>query len=69
MDDSFGVTVPRALDDLCNPREMALLVYDMQVGAYDYLRRTGRVSHADVRRRDPALAAAYEALHPEEAPP
>jgi 2-polyprenyl-6-methoxyphenol hydroxylase-like FAD-dependent oxidoreductase len=37
--------------------------------AYDYLRRTGRVSHADVRARDPALAAAYEALHPEGVPP
>jgi len=33
--------------------------------AYSYLRRTGRVSHDDVRERDPALAAAYEALHPE----
>lgn len=33
--------------------------------AYSYLTRTGRVSHEDVRRRDPALAAAYEALHPE----
>ena len=32
--------------------------------AYDYLRRTGRVSHDDIRMRDPALAAAYEALHP-----
>jgi 2-polyprenyl-6-methoxyphenol hydroxylase-like FAD-dependent oxidoreductase len=32
--------------------------------AYDYLRRTGRVSHEDVRARDPELAAAYEALHP-----
>jgi anthraniloyl-CoA monooxygenase len=31
--------------------------------AYDYLRRTGRVSHEDVKRRDPALAAAWEALH------
>ena len=37
--------------------------------AYDYLRRTGRVDHDDVRERDPALAAAYEALHPEGAPP
>lgn len=37
--------------------------------AYDYLRRTGRVSHADVRARDPALAAAWEALHPEAVPP
>jgi 2-polyprenyl-6-methoxyphenol hydroxylase-like FAD-dependent oxidoreductase len=33
--------------------------------AYDYLTRSGRVSHADVRSRDPDLAAAYEGLHPE----
>lgn len=32
--------------------------------AYDYLTRSGRVSHDDVRARDPALAAAYEKLHP-----
>jgi len=31
--------------------------------AYDYLRRTGRVDHEDVKRRDPALAAAFEALN------
>jgi 2-polyprenyl-6-methoxyphenol hydroxylase-like FAD-dependent oxidoreductase len=37
--------------------------------AYDYLRRTGRVTHDDVRLRDPALAGAYEALHPEGPPP
>ncbi len=37
--------------------------------AYDYLRRTGRVTHDDVKRRDPALAAAFEALHPEGVPP
>ena len=33
--------------------------------AYSYMTRTGRVNHAEVRRRDPALAAAYERLHPE----
>jgi anthraniloyl-CoA monooxygenase len=32
--------------------------------AYDYLRRSGRVSHDEIRRRDPALASAYERLHP-----
>ena len=32
--------------------------------AYDYLRRSGRVSHAEIQQRDPALAAAYERLHP-----
>ena len=33
--------------------------------AYDYVTRSGRVDHADVRKRDPELARAYEALHPE----
>jgi len=33
--------------------------------AYSYMTRTGRVNHAEVRRRDPALAVAYEANHPE----
>ena len=31
--------------------------------AYSYMTRTGRVDHAEVRRRDPALADAYERLH------
>ncbi|MDP3512953.1 MAG: FAD-dependent monooxygenase [Sulfuritalea sp.] len=31
--------------------------------AYSYMTRTGRVSHAEVRRRDPALAEAYEKNH------
>ncbi|MGI9026640.1 MAG: FAD-dependent monooxygenase [Burkholderiaceae bacterium] len=33
--------------------------------AYDYVTRSGRVDHADVRKRDPELARAYEALHPD----
>ena len=33
--------------------------------AYSYMTRTGRVDHAEVRRRDPVLAEAYERLHPE----
>jgi len=33
--------------------------------AYSYMTRTGRVDHAEVRRRDPGLASTYEALHPE----
>ena len=32
--------------------------------AYDYLRRSGRVSHEEIRKRDPAFAEAYERLHP-----
>ncbi len=33
--------------------------------AYSYMTRTGRVTHADVKRRDGKLAEAYEQLHPE----
>lgn len=33
--------------------------------AYDYMRRTGQVSHEDLKQRDPHFAAAYERLHPE----
>jgi anthraniloyl-CoA monooxygenase len=33
--------------------------------AYDYVTRSGRVDHAEVRKRDPELASAYERLHPE----
>src|SRR5215813_5272514 len=32
MQEVFGVAVERTLDDVCNPHDMALLVYDMQVG-------------------------------------
>ena len=30
--------------------------------AYDYMRRTGKVGHDDIKQRDPRFAAAYEAL-------
>ena len=35
--------------------------------AYSYMTRTGRVDHAEVKKRDPALAEAWEKLHGGEA--
>jgi biuret amidohydrolase len=32
MKQTFGIDIPQALEDICNPRRLALLVYDMQVG-------------------------------------
>jgi len=32
MEQAFGLTIPRTLDEVCNPADMALLVYDVQVG-------------------------------------
>lgn len=38
MLEGFGVPVPRTLDELCHPRRMALVVYDMQVGILGQLK-------------------------------
>ena len=35
MQRAFGLEIPRTLDEVCDPRCMALLVYDMQVGIFD----------------------------------
>ena len=32
MQRAYGLEIPETLDDVCNPRRMALLVYDMQTG-------------------------------------
>ena len=32
LQQAFGLTIPRTLEDVCNPRDLALVVYDMQVG-------------------------------------
>ena len=42
-----------------------LMALDPHEFAYRYMTRSGRVDHAEMRRRDPHLAQAYEALHPE----
>lgn len=35
MQHAFGLEIPESLNDLCDPRRLALLVYDMQVGIFD----------------------------------
>ena len=32
MEHAFGLDVPRTLGEVCDPKRIALLVYDMQVG-------------------------------------
>jgi len=41
-----------------------LMALDAHEFAYRYMTRSGRVDHAEMRRRDPRLAQAYERLHP-----
>ncbi len=37
MEKEFGPNIPRTLEEVCDPRRMALLVYDMQVGIVSQL--------------------------------
>jgi nicotinamidase-related amidase len=57
MDTAFGITVPRMLEDVCNPQEMALLVYDMQVGIVSQVKNGAEV----VARVSEVLAVARAA--------
>jgi nicotinamidase-related amidase len=53
MERAFGLDVPSTLEDVCDPRRLALLVYDMQVAivrhvpdAPDFVRRVVAVLEA-----------------------
>jgi nicotinamidase-related amidase len=37
MTSAFGMSIPRTLEEVCNPKRIALLVYDMQVGILSQL--------------------------------
>jgi nicotinamidase-related amidase len=52
-----GVEIPMTLEDLCDPRRMALLVYDMQVGICSQVAGSDRI----VQQTGRALAAARAA--------
>ncbi len=37
METAYGLNIPRTLEEVCHPRRMALLIYDMQVGIVSQL--------------------------------
>src|ERR671938_1190629 len=37
METSYGLDIPRTLEQVCHPRRMTLLIYDMQVGIVSQL--------------------------------
>lgn len=44
MEKAFGLEIPQSLEEACEPRKLALLVYDMQVGILDQLPDPSAVS-------------------------
>lgn len=57
MKQAYGLSIPTRLDDLCDPRGMALLVYDMQVGIRSQIESGDRI----VEQAGRALSAARAA--------
>lgn len=54
MKHTHGLNVPQSLEELCDPRSMALLVYDMQAGIRNQIKAGDQI----VERASRALAAA-----------
>lgn len=57
MEKAFGLEIPESLDEACDPKRMALVVYDMQVGILRQLRHGAEVTAKVVE----TLRAAREA--------
>lgn len=43
MERAFGLDIPQTLAEVCDPRRVALIVYDMQVGILSQIKGADRV--------------------------
>jgi len=57
MKQAFGIGIPRTLEDVCNPRHLALLVYDMQVGIKSQIKEGDVIAARVLQALDAARAA------------
>ena len=62
MRHAFGLDIPQTLEDLCHPRRLALLVYDMQVGILRQLPTAPETTARVVEVLDAARAGGYRVL-------
>jgi biuret amidohydrolase len=46
---AYGLDIPRTLDEICDPKRMALLVYDMQVGVLRQIKHGAEITAAVIR--------------------
>jgi nicotinamidase-related amidase len=57
MENAFGLNIPRTLEEVCDPKRIALLVYDMQVGILSQIKNGDQITARVVQ----ILQAAREA--------
>ena len=63
VEHAFGLSIPRSLEEICDPMRTALIVYDMQVGIVSQLQDGAAITQrvAEVRRaaRDSGMRVVY----------
>ena len=57
MEHAYGLDIPRTLEEVCDPRKTALLVYDMQVGILSQIKNGEQVTAQVARVLTAARAA------------
>lgn len=59
MRHGFGLDIPESIDDVCDPRRLALIVYDMQVGIMRQLPNPSQITERVVEVVDAAREGGY----------
>ena len=57
MERAFGLEIPRTLEEVCDPRRLALIVYDMQIGVLRQIRDAETITKRVMAVLDAARAA------------
>jgi biuret amidohydrolase len=57
MERAFGLEIPQTLRDVCDPRRLALVVYDMQVGIVNQIKNGSQITKNVVHVLDTARRA------------
>lgn len=57
MERAFGLEIPRTLEEVCDPRRLALIVYDMQIGVLSQMKDTDAIVTRVVEVLDAARSA------------
>ncbi|WP_330182919.1 cysteine hydrolase [Nocardia sp. NBC_01503] len=60
---AYGLTIPQTIEDACDPKRMALLIYDMQVGIVRQIPDGERITEACVQLRDAAREKGFRVFY------
>jgi len=57
METAFGLQIPHTLEEVCDPRRLALIVYDMQIGVLRQIKDADAIAQRVVEVLDAARSA------------